>query len=121
MRLQRYAFLSEYQCHTTSYFYYLTNIIINPPLFFVLLHRKQEITMHKSFTFLVKVFTTIQRVTKKASKHVGLPFVYGGVLLLAIFYFTGLTNYNWLTLLPVLCILAGIVGYVKSEKRKGAY
>jgi hypothetical protein len=77
--------------------------------------------MHKSFTFLVKVFTTIQRITKKTFEHIGLPFVYGGVLLLAIFYFTGLTNYNWLTLLSVLFILAGIVGYVKSEKRKSAY
>ncbi len=77
--------------------------------------------MHKSFTFNVGVFITIQRVTKKIFKHIGLPFVYGGVLLLAIFYFTGLTNYNWLTLLPLLCIFTGIVGYVKGEKRKSAY
>lgn len=77
--------------------------------------------MHKSFTFLVKVFSSLQRITRNAFKYIGLPFVYGGVLLLVIFYFTGLTNYNWLTLLPVLCILAGIVGYVGGEKRKSAY
>lgn len=77
--------------------------------------------MHKSFTFLVKVFSSLQRITRNAFKYIGLPFVYGGVLLLVIFYFTGLTNYNWLTLLPVLCILAGIVGYVRGEKRKSAY
>jgi hypothetical protein len=77
--------------------------------------------MRKSFTFLVKVYTSIHRISKKTFKHIGLPFVYGGVLLLAIFYFTGLTNYNWLTLLPILCILAGIVGYVKGEKRKSVY
>ncbi len=77
--------------------------------------------MHKPFTFLVKVYTAIDRITKKTFKHIGLPFVYGGVLLLAVFYFTGLTDYNWLTLLPVLSIFAGIVGYVREEKQKSAY
>ena len=75
--------------------------------------------MHKSFTSLVKVYTAIDRITKKTFKHIGLPFVYGGVLLLTVFYFTGLTDYNLLTLLPVLSILAGIVGYVRvCERRK---
>lgn len=77
--------------------------------------------MQQSFSFLVKVFSFFQRIVRKTTKHIGLPFVYGGVLLLAVFYFTGLTDYNWLTLLPVLSILVGIVGYVKGEKRKSAY
>lgn len=77
--------------------------------------------MQASFSFLVKAFSFFQRIARKTTKHIGLPFVYGGVLLLAVFYFTGLTDYNWLTLLPVLCILAGIVGYVRGEKRKSAY
>ncbi len=64
--------------------------------------------MHKSFTSLVKVYTAIDRITKKTFKH-------------TVFYFTGLTDYNLLTLLPVLSILAGIVGYVREEKQKSAY
>lgn len=77
--------------------------------------------MHQSLTFLVKIFSKFQKITRKAFRHIGLPFVYGGVLLLAIFYFTGLTDYNWLTVLPVLSIVAGIVGYVRGEKQKSAY
>ena len=57
------------------------------------------------------------RLIKRGTAHIGLPFVYAGVLLMGIFYFTGLTNYNLLLLLPLLLILLGIVGYVRQEKR----
>ena len=77
--------------------------------------------MHKSFTFLVKVFSSLQRITRNAFKYIGLPFVYGGVICLALFYATGLTNYNILSILPVIAIFFGIAGYVKGEKRKSLY
>lgn len=40
---------------------------------------------------------------------------------MGIFYFTGLTNYNLLLLLPLLLILMGIVGFVHQEKSKNDY
>ncbi|EGN56583.1 hypothetical protein PRBRB14_09970 [Hallella multisaccharivorax DSM 17128] len=77
--------------------------------------------MRKLYNYLRMSWATIRRLTDKASQHMGLPLVYGGVLLLAIFYFTNLTRYNWLTLLSVIAILLGIVGYVRGEKRKSLY
>ena len=43
------------------------------------------------------------------------------IICLALFYATGLTNYNILSILPVIAIFFGIAGYVKGEKRKSLY
>ena len=77
--------------------------------------------MRKTHTIIKKSLEIAARLYATAMRHVGLPFVYGGVACLALFYMTGLTNYNVLNILPVLAILLGIVGYVKSEKRKSLY
>ena len=77
--------------------------------------------MRKTFTILKKSWATAARLYAVAMRHVGLPFVYGGVICLALFYATGLTNYNLLNTLPGIAIFLGIVGYVKGEKRKSPY
>ena len=77
--------------------------------------------MRKTHIILKQLWTTMTRVCSVAMRHVGLPFVYGGVVCLALFYATGLTNYNILNILPLIAILLGIVGYVKGEKRKSLY
>lgn len=74
-----------------------------------------------STTKLKRAALRLWNLCKQGAKHVGLPFVYAGVALMGIFYFTGLTNYNLLILLPLLLILLGIVGFVKQEKRKERY
>ncbi len=51
----------------------------------------------------------------------GLPLVYTGVVLLACFYALGLTVRNVFLLLPLACIIAGAVGFVRNEKRNGKY
>lgn len=80
-----------------------------------------SITMPKIFTIIRKSWTATARLYAAAMRHVGLPFVYGGVICLALFYATGLTNHNILNILPVIAILLGIVGYIKGEKRKSLY
>lgn len=77
--------------------------------------------MRKTYTILRKSWATATRLYSAAMSHVGLPFVYGGVVCLALFYATGLTNYNILNVLPVIAIFLGIVGYIKGEKRKSLY
>ena len=77
--------------------------------------------MRKIFTILRKSWATTARFYAMVMRHVGLPFVYGGVICLALFYVTGLTNYNIFSMLPVVAIFLGIVGYVKGEKRKSLY
>lgn len=69
--------------------------------------------------------TKIANMTKHAmrtlARHTGLPLVYAGVALLAVAYFTGLNNHNWLLLLALAIMLAGIIGFVYNEKRKEPY
>ncbi len=77
--------------------------------------------MRKAYNIFKKSLATMARLYDTAMRHVGLPFVYGGVICLALFYMTGLTNYNVLNILPVIAIILGIVGYVKGEKRKSLY
>ncbi len=77
--------------------------------------------MRKAYNVFRKSWAAIARLYATAMRHVGLPFVYGGVICLALFYMTGLTNYNILNILPVIAIILGIVGYVKGEKRKSLY
>ena len=80
-----------------------------------------SIIMRKTLNIIRKSWATATRLYSSAMRHVGLPFVYGGVICLALFYATGLTNYNILSILPVIAIFFGIAGYVKGEKRKSLY
>lgn len=77
--------------------------------------------MRKAYNVFRKSWSAIARLYATTMRHVGLPFVYGGVICLALFYMTGLTNYNILNILPIIAIILGIVGYVKGEKRKSLY
>ncbi len=77
--------------------------------------------MRKTFTILRKSLATAKRLGTMTMRHVGLQFVYGGVICFAMLYATGLTNYNIFNILPVISILLGIIGYTKSEKRKSLY
>lgn len=47
--------------------------------------------------------------------------VYVGVLLLTAFYFTGLSNDNVCNLLGFFLIVAGIIGYVLTQKKQSKY
>lgn len=76
---------------------------------------------HLSIDKPKKAASWLWRLAKRGARHIGLPLVYAGVLLMGIFYFTGLTNYNLLLLLPLLLILMGIVGFVHQEKGKNDY
>ena len=76
---------------------------------------------HLSLAKIKNIVTPLLRLCKRGANHVRLPFVYLGVALMGIFYFTGLTNYNLLLLLPLLLILMGIVGFVHQEKGKNDY
>ena len=80
-----------------------------------------SIIMRKTYNIIRKSWATATRLYSRAMRHVGLPFVYGGVACLALLYATGLTNYNTLNILPIIAIFLGIVGYVKGEKRKSLY
>ena len=78
----------------------------------------------KKHKIIDKVNGLIQKIKPLAARcaaHIGLPFVYIGVILLAVFYFTGLTDYNWLTIIPPILILAGIIGFVRQQKRSSEY
>ena len=80
--------------------------------------------MGKTHSFIHKLggaATALWHLGKRGARHIGLPLVYAGVLLMGIFYFTGLTHYNLLLLLPLLLILMGIVGFVHQEKGKNDY
>ncbi len=77
--------------------------------------------MHKIYQATKAVWGTASRLYAVAMRHIGLPFVYGGVAALALFYLTGLSNYNILNFLAVMSIFLGTVGYVKGEKRKSVY
>lgn len=63
----------------------------------------------------------LRKATLACAKHTGLPLVYAGVIMLATFYLTGLTNNNHLTFLPLATMLAGAAGFVYNEKRKDFY
>lgn len=47
---------------------------------------------------------------------VGIPLIYIGVMLMVVFYFTNLTNYNLLLFLPLLLIAVGISGKVAADR-----
>lgn len=68
-----------------------------------------------------KILASCRRALAAVMRHVGLPLVYVGVLLFAVFYFTGLTNYNILLFIPLLLIIVGVIGFVHREKTAGQY
>jgi hypothetical protein len=45
-----------------------------------------------------------------------MPLIYIGVVLMVVFYFTNLTNYNLLLFLPLLLIALGIIGKVAADR-----
>lgn len=71
--------------------------------------------------YISRLITTLRKASTKCARHMGLPLVYAGVALLAIFYFTGLNNHNLLLLLPLALMLFGVVGFVHNEKHKEIY
>lgn len=47
--------------------------------------------------------------------------VYLGVILLTVFYFTGLSNHNICNLLGFFLIVAGIIGYILAQRKQSKY
>lgn len=64
--------------------------------------------------------TTAANVFCRLSHHVrpvvGIPLIYTGVVLMVVFYFTNLTNYNLFLFLPLLLITVGIIGKVAADR-----
>ncbi len=58
---------------------------------------------------------------KKIAKYAGLMLVYLGVILLTVFYFTGLSNHNICNLLGFFLIVAGIIGYILAQRKQSKY
>lgn len=67
-------------------------------------------------SFFLKVKGAAGRLWSRIRPVVGYPLIYIGVLLMVVFYFTGLTNYNLLLFLPLLFIIAGIIGKVMADR-----
>ena len=65
---------------------------------------------------LRRFFSKVRGVAARLWPHVrpvvGIPLIYIGVVLMVVFYFTNLTNYNLLLFLPLLLITVGIIGSV---------
>lgn len=70
---------------------------------------------------ITKLTKALKRASIACANHAGLPLVYTGTTLLAIFYITGWTNNNLLLLLPLALMLIGAAGFVRNEKRKENY
>lgn len=66
--------------------------------------------------FLSKVKGLIARLWPHVCLVVGIPLIYIGVVLMMVFYFTNLTNYNILLFLPLLLIAVGIIGKVAADR-----
>lgn len=64
------------------------------------------------------ILAWVKNAYKRSMPVWGLPLIYIGVLLMVIFYLTGLTNHNLLTFLPVVVILFGLITFVKREKSR---
>lgn len=75
----------------------------------------------KMRVYVSRLAGMLRKATHACAKRTGLPLVYAGVIMLATFYFTGLTNNNYLTLFPLAIMLAGTTGFVYNEKRKDFY
>lgn len=70
---------------------------------------------------LSKVTAAVRRVVAFCVRHAGLNLVYLGVMLYAVFYLTGLTNYNILLYIPLLLIIIGTMGFVRHKKTEEKY
>ena len=70
---------------------------------------------------LKNILATLKKGFAFCARHTGIYLVYLGVLLYAVFYFTGLTNYNILLYIPLLLIILGTIGFVKHKKVEGEY
>jgi hypothetical protein len=68
-----------------------------------------------------KLVTMLKVFWPKCRRWFDVHLVYAGVLLLVVFYFVGLTNYNLLLFLPLVLIICGIVGHVAHEKHRQGY
>lgn len=72
--------------------------------------------MNKSIMLL----GSILHFLKRNIRFFGLPLVYLSIILLAAFYFFGLTNHNAL-LFPIILIPVGIWNYIYQERHWGDY
>lgn len=93
-------------------------------MFFCFLTQKTHVRPTFLITFacvMKKHMFKIAHFIKARSEWFGLPMVYTGVLLLACFYATGLTDHNAFLLFPLAVIIAGVAGYVFHEKHSGRY
>jgi uncharacterized membrane protein HdeD (DUF308 family) len=78
--------------------------------------------MKKRMTFSsLRLCMGVKRFWQKHANLFGLPLVYLGVLAMAVVYATGLSNHNWLMLLALFLIVAGIVGHVASLRHDSKY
>ena len=70
---------------------------------------------------LLKITRTAALFLRAHAAWLGLPLVYTGVLLMACFYATGLTDHNAFLLFPLALIVLGIADHVRNEKTSGKY
>ena len=77
---------------------------------------KKQSSSKKKRRALIK--STLLSVWHYAKPLVGYPIIYIGVGLMAVFYFTGLTNYNFLLFIPMAFITIGIVGRIRALRYK---
>lgn len=97
----------------------------------MLLHLLQllllQIAVQKYFFFLnypnnLIIFAENQRNMKeKLLRFIGLPWVYAGVILLAVSFIFSLTRYNWLLFLALFLILGGAAGFLYKERHNSRY
>ncbi len=72
--------------------------------------QQENISVTRRFVSKTKGF--VGRLWPRMRPVVGIPLIYIGVVLMVVFYFTDLTNYNLLLFLPLLLITVGIIGSV---------
>jgi len=72
--------------------------------------QQENISVTRRFVSKTKGF--VGRLWPHVRPVVGIPLIYIGVVLMVVFYFTDLTNYNLLLFLPLLLITVGIIGSV---------
>lgn len=99
---------------------FLTFITCHRTILFVLLQPINE-SYKEMRANIIKLAQALKRACVACANHAGLPLVYMGVALLAIFYIAGWTNNNLLLLLPLALMLVGTIGFVRNEKQKETY
>lgn len=76
--------------------------------------QKENISVGRRLVSRTKGF--IGQLWPRVRPVVGIPLIYIGVVLMVVFYFTNLTNYNLLLFLPLLLITIGIIGKVAADR-----